>query len=87
MRTVMLAGTIAKEEAEAVRNMLAEELKGVAFSAYERIVFQASALEALDGCDGVVFLEKKGTSYTKLIKKERDLVSDRNVKILGTVVL
>ena len=87
MRTVMLAGTIAKEEAEAVRNMLVEELKGVAFSAYERIVFQASALEALDGCDGVVFLEKKGTSYTKLIKKERDLVSDRNVKILGTVVL
>ena len=84
---VMLAGTIAKEEAEAVRSRLMEELSGVVFSDYERIVFQASALEDLEHFDGIVFLEKKGASYTKLIRKETALAADRGVKILGAVVL
>lgn len=84
---VMLAGTIAKEEAEAVRSRLMEELSGVALSDYERIVFQASALEELEHFDEIVFLEKKGASYTKLIRKETALAADRGVKILGAVVL
>ena len=84
---VMLAGTIAKEEAEAVRSRLMEELSGVVLSDYERIVFQASALEDLEHFDGIVFLEKKGASYTKLIRKETALAADRGVKILGAVVL
>ena len=54
---------------------------------YERIVFQASALEDLEHFDGIVFLEKKGASYTKLIRKETALAADRGVKILGAVVL
>ena len=87
LKKVMLAGTMSKDEAEAFRSMLAAELEGIELSSYERIVFQASALEELDSYDGVVFLEKKGASYAKLIKKERDLVADRDVRILGVVVL
>ena len=87
LKKVMLAGTMSKDEAEAFRSMLAAELDGIELSSYERIVFQASALEELDSYDGVVFLEKKGASYAKLIKKERDLVADRDVRILGVVVL
>ena len=41
----------------------------------------------VDDYDGVLFLEKKGASYTKLIKKEKALVADRNVKVLGAIVL
>ena len=87
MKRIMLAGTIAKDEAEAFRTRLVPELEGITVSAYERIVFQASALEELDRYDGVLFLEKRGVSYTKLIKKEKSLVADRNVAVLGAVVL
>lgn len=87
MQKIMLAGTIGKEEAETVRSSLMAELPGISLLPYERIVFQAAALEELDDCDGVVFLEKKGTSCTKLIKKEVLLAADRGVKILGAVIL
>lgn len=87
MKKIMLAGTIAKEEAEAFRAEFAQELDGITLSGYERIVFQASALEELDSYDGVLFLEKQGTSYSKMIKKERALAVDRDVKVLGAVVL
>ena len=87
MNKIMLAGTIGAEEAEAVRSRLIAELTGISLLPYERIVFQAAALEELDGCDGVVYLEKKGVSCTKLIRKEVSLAADRGVKILGAVVL
>lgn len=87
LKKIMLAGTIAKDEAEAFREEFAKELPGIALSSYERIVFQASALEQLDQYDGVIFLEKKGESYTKLIKKEYSLVTARDIKVLGAVVL
>lgn len=87
LKKIMLAGTIAKDEAEAFCARFAPELDDVLLSSYERIVFQASALEDLDDYDGVLFLEKKGASYTKLIKKEKALVADRNVKVLGAIVL
>lgn len=87
LKKIMLTGTIAKDEAEAFCAQFASELDGVTFSPYERIVYQASALEDVDSYDGVLFLEKKGASYTKLIKKEKRLVADRGIKILGAVVL
>ena len=87
LKKIMLAGTIAKEEAEAFRAEFAQELDGITLSGYERIVFQASALEELDSYDGVLFLEKQGTSYSKMIKKERALAANRDVKVLGAVVL
>lgn len=62
-------------------------MQEIAFSDYRQIVFDASALEELDGYDAVVFLERKGVSYSKLIKKERELASGRDIPVLGTVVV
>ena len=87
LKKIMLTGTIAKDEAEVFCKGFASELEGITLSPYERIVYQASALEDVDSYDGVLFLEKKGASYTKLIRKERDLAADRDIKILGAVVL
>ena len=87
LKKIMLTGTIAKDEAEAFRTQLEKELGSMTLSAYERIVFQASALEELDSYDGVLFLEKKGSSYSKLMKKECALAEDRNVRVLGAIVL
>ena len=87
LKKIMLTGTIAKDEAEAFCAQFASELDDITFSPYERIVYQASALEDVDSYDGVLFLEKKGASYTKLIKKEKQLAADRDIKILGAVVL
>ena len=87
LKKIMLTGTIAKDEAEAFCKGFASELEGITLAPYERIVYQASALEDVDSYDGVLFLEKKGASYTKLIRKERDLAADRDIKILGAVVL
>ena len=86
-KKIMLAGTIAKEEAEAFRSEFVQELGDITLSSYERIVFQASALEELSAYDGILFVEKQGTSYSKMIKKERELAEARDVKVLGTVVL
>ena len=87
LKKIMLAGTMAKEEAEAFAGSLASELEGITLSSYERIVFQASALEEMGSYDGILFLEKKGASYTKLIKKEKALAAERNICVLGAVVL
>ncbi len=87
VKKIMLAGTIAKEEAEAFRAELVRELGDLTLSSYERIVFQAAALEELNEYDGILFVEKQGVSYSKMIKKERALAADRDVRILGTVIL
>lgn len=87
VQRIMLTGTISKEETEAFRAQLAAEAADLSFSDYQRIVFQASALEEVERCDGVLFLEKKGVSYTKLIQQEKALVSGREICVLGTVIL
>ncbi|MGN8799428.1 hypothetical protein ACTNCH_01930 [Candidatus Merdisoma sp. HCP28S3_D10] len=84
---LMLAGTIAREEAEAFRAEFVRELGELTLSDYERIVFQAAALDEIGNYEGVIFLEKQGVSYSKLIKKERAMAADRGVRVLGTVVL
>lgn len=84
---IMIAGTIAKEEAEAFCAEFVSELGELSLSAYERIVFQASALDEMGNYEGVVFLEKQGVSYSRLIQKERAMAADRGVRALGTIVL
>lgn len=87
LKKIMLTGTIAKEDVAEFCNCLKEHVQEIAFSDYRQIVFDASALEELDGYDAVVFLERKGVSYSKLIKKERELASGRDIPVLGTVVV
>ena len=72
---------------EAFRAELVRELGDLTLSSYERIVFQAAALEELNEYEGILFVEKQGVSYSKMIKKERALAADRDVRILGTVIL
>ncbi len=87
LKKIMLTGTIAKEDVAEFCGCLKEHMQDTVFSDYRQIVFDAAALEELDGYDAVVFLEKKGVSYSKLIKKERELASGRGVPVLGTVVV
>lgn len=87
LKKIMLTGTIAKEDVTEFLSCLKEHMQETAFSDYRQIVFDASALEELDGYDAVVFLERKGVSYSKLIKKERELAAGRDIPVLGTVVI
>lgn len=87
LKKIMLTGTIAKEDVAEFCGCLKEHMQDTVFSDYRQIVFDAAALEELDGYDAVVFLEKKGVSYSKLIKKERELASGRDIPVLGTVVV
>lgn len=87
LKKIMLTGTIAKEDVAEFCGCLKEHLQEVAFSDYRQIVFDASALEELGGYDAVVFLERKGVSYSKLIKKERELASGRDILVLGAIVV
>ncbi len=52
-----------------------------------QIVYQSSALKELENYDGVLFLEKKGASSASMILQERKSASDRNVTVLGAIVL
>jgi hypothetical protein len=87
LKKIMLAGTIAKEDVEEFCGCLKEHVQEAEFSSYKQIVFDAAALEELSDYDAVVFLERKRVSYSKLIKKEREMVSGREIPVLGTIVV
>lgn len=84
---IMIAGTIAAQDAKAVCTAVAKEINGVVFSDYRQLIFDASALEELNDCDGVLFIEKKDVSSARLIYQESKMAVDRNVKILGAVII
>ena len=65
---------------------LAEEIEDVTFSLYRQIVFHAAALKKLEYYEGILFIEKKGESYEKLIRQEKELADHRDVKVLGMVI-
>ncbi len=83
---VMLAGTIASNDVIEICEKIAEEIGDVTFSPYRQIVFHAAALRKLEYYEGIVFIEKKGESYERLIRQEMELAVDRDVKVLGVIV-
>ena len=56
------------------------------FSKTITFVFHAAALKKLEYYEGVLFVEKVGESYEKLIEKGKELAVDRNVNILGVII-
>lgn len=86
-RRVMLAGTIPEMETAGLCGRIASEMQEVSFSAYQQMPFQSLTFGELENYDAVLFLEKRGVSYTRLIMQERELVRAGNVTILGAIVL
>ncbi len=87
LHRVMIAGTIAAKDVKEVCAAIVKEIDGVVFSDYRQLIFDASALEELNECDGILFIEKKDVSSNRLIYQEGKMAADRNVKILGAVVM
>lgn len=87
LRKIMIAGSMAEKDAAALCERLSSELQGISLSSYRQIVYQSAALKDLENYDGVLFLEKKGTSNASMILQERKAAFDRNVTILGAIVL
>ena len=86
LRRVMLAGTIGGDDVLEICEQLAEEIEDITFSPYRQIVYHAAALKKLEYYEGVLFIEKLGESYEKLIRQERKLAIDRSIKVLGVIV-
>lgn len=84
---VMLAGSIPEKGLEELCIRLSSELQGVFLSSYKQIIFHSSELRELGEYDAILFLEKKGVSYSELIIQERNLALARNMNILGAVIL
>ena len=82
----MLAGTIVNNEVIEICEQLAEEIGEVTFSPYRQIMFHAAALKKLEYYEGILFIEKKGESYERLIRQEKGLAVNRDVRILGAIV-
>lgn len=87
LQKIMLAGTMTEKDAAALCRQLSFELQGVSLSPYMQIVYRSAALKELENYDGILFLEKKGASNASMILQERKAASDRNVTVLGAVVL
>ena len=83
---VMLAGTAAGDDVIEICEELAGEIEDVIISPYRQIVFHAAALKKLEYYEGILFIEKKGESYEKLIRQEKELADHRDVKVLGMVI-
>ena len=86
IKRVMLAGTIVNNEVIEICEQLAEEIGEVTFSPYRQIMFHAAALKKLEYYEGILFIEKKGESYERLIRQEKGLAVNRDVRILGAIV-
>lgn len=86
IQRVMLVGTIVNDDVLEICEELKEEIEDVSFSPYRQIIFHASALKKLEYYEGILFIEKKGESYEKLICQEKMLALDRNVKVLGVIL-
>ena len=86
IKRVMIAGTVASDDVIEICEQLVEEIEDVTFSPYRQIVFHAAALKKLEYYEGVLFIEKKGESYENLIRQEKNLVLDREIKVLGVIV-
>lgn len=86
IKRVMLAGTIAGDDVIEICEELEEEVEDITFSPYRQIVFHASALKKLEYYEGVLFIEEKGKSYEKLIRREKELANDRRIKVLGMIL-
>ena len=87
LKKIMLAGTIAEKDVAELCSCLNENTQEVECSPYKQIVFDAEALEEIKDYTAVVFLEKKGLSYSKLIKKEKELALSKNALVLGVITL
>lgn len=87
VKKIMLAGTIPERDSEELYIQLSSELQGVFLSSYKQIVFHSLSLRELVEYDAILFLEKKGVSYSELIIQERNFALARNVNILGAVIL
>ena len=86
IKRIMLAGTISDDDVIEICEGLAESIGDVIFSPYRQIVFHAAALKKLEYYQSVLFIEKKGESYEKLIRHEKELAENRNVKVLGMIL-
>lgn len=86
IKRVMLAGTIAGDDVIEICEELAEEIGEVTFSPYRQIVFHAAALKKLEYYEGVLFIEKRGESFERLIRQEKELADSRGIKVLGMVL-
>ncbi len=86
IKRVMLVGSVAGDDVMEICEQLTEEIREVSFSPYRQIVFHAAALKKLEYYEGVLFIENRGESYERLIRQEKKLALDRDVKILGVIV-
>ena len=86
IKKVMLAGTVTGEDVAEICAQLKEEIGEVTFSPYRQIIFHAAALKKLEYYEGILFIEKKGESYEKLIRQEKELADDREIRVLGMVL-
>ncbi len=86
IKRVMLAGTAASNDVMEICGEIAEEIADVTFSPYRQIVFHAAALKKLEYYEGILFVEKRGESYERLIRQEKEIALDRDVRVLGTII-
>ena len=83
---VMLAGTAAGDDVKEICEELSGEIEDVIISPYRQIVFHAAALKKLEYYEGILFIEKRGGSYERLIRQEKELAENRGIKVLGTIL-
>lgn len=86
IKRVMLAGTSAGDDVIEICKEIVEEIEDVTFSPYRQIVFHAAALKKLECYEGILFIEKKGEAYERLIQQEKELADNRGIKVLGMIL-
>ncbi len=87
LNKILFAGTVEDNDIETISSKLAVEIQDICATAYTQLIFQAQALKDLENYGGVVFIEKRGTSYSRFVEQEVKSAKDRDVTVLGIIVV
>lgn len=85
-QTIVLSGTLEKEEIEEVKNSLENYVSGYTFEIAENVQYSAKARKQVANAKNVILVEKVHETKCKDVQKEMEIVRDLKAEVVGGVL-
>lgn len=87
VHSIMLAGNVAAEYGDIIKENLADYLKEVNIITGASILEDADTIRALPQCDAIILLEETSVSTFNMIEQELSVIKDLKKSIIGCILL
>jgi hypothetical protein len=88
MNVICLVGNNLKESSLGLCEKIKAELEGenISVKVLNNILYDAETMNSLEGADGIVLVEKAGSSLYTEVSEELELAKRQNIKVLGGIL-